>query len=79
MLSRAPLCPEENTSLGDVEGVIAALEEEETDLPTLQWQDEDLAVILTYLETGLLPSDEYLAKRVALTESQYTVEKRILY
>lgn len=49
------------------------------DLPTLQRQDENLASIISYVETGLLPTDESMAKKVALTESQYVVEDRVLY
>ena len=58
--------------------MIAALQGE-MDLPTLQRQDENLASIISYVETGLLPTDESMAKKVALTESQYVVEDRVLY
>jgi len=76
-LSRAPLCSKEDSSMGETEGVIANLGATEDDLPTLQQQDPELAVILDYLENGLLPNDETLARRVALTASQYTVEDQI--
>ena len=36
-------------------------------------------MIITYLETGVLSSDEKLARRVALTQPQYVVEDRVLY
>ena len=75
-LSRAPLCSGGSTT-SEVEGVIASLDPT-ADLPTLQRQDIELAVI-TYLETGELPLDEKNARRVALTESQYSLEDRVLY
>ena len=35
--------------------------------------------MITYLETGLLPDDDKFAKRLALTQSQYVVEDKVLY
>ena len=61
-----------------MEGVIASLELTE-DLPTLQRQDAELAPIFTYLETGILPTEENVARRLALTATQYTVEDNVLY
>ena len=78
-LSRAPLEPSESFAVGEVDGVIAVLDKEDIDLPTLQRQDEELLTIISYLETGALPSEESVARRVALTDSQYVVEDRVLY
>ena len=77
-LSRAPLDPGESTPQSGVDGVVANLSQE-VDLPELQRQDRELAAMITYVETGLLPTDEGLAKRTALTTSQHVVEDRILY
>ena len=53
--------------------------ETETDLPTSQWRDKDLAVIIEYLETGILPPEEGLARTLVLSESQYVLEDDVLY
>ena len=44
-----------------------------------QQEDADLRPIMTYLEHGVLPENEKLAKSLALTQSQYLVQDRILY
>ena len=44
-----------------------------------QHEDEGLKVIVTYLETGMLPEDEQTTKHVALTQSQYVIEDGVLY
>ena len=70
-LSRSPL-PE--TGDGDMPyGIISVitadqLEESEPDLPELQRRDPELAPLITYLETGVLPA-----------RSQYMVQDGILY
>ena len=51
----------------------------DTDLPTLQKEDPELAEIIEFLETGVLPRDEKVAKRLALTQSQYLLQDEILY
>lgn len=50
-------------------GIISTLEGEdlEMDLAALQRGDSELAAIVTYLETGVLPAEEKFAKRLALT------------
>ena len=48
-------------------------------LATLQRQDEQLSIIITYLETGVLPEDGKVARRLALTQSQFVVEEGVLY
>ena len=78
-LSRAPL-----ESVGDVQeeeiaGVIANLVGRESDLPTLQQQDTELEPLIKFLETGILPADNRIARVVATTASQYTMEEGILY
>lgn len=77
-LSRAPIDPKEGMPQDEIEGVVASVCREE-DLSVLQQQDTGLAAMTEYLETGLLPTDEELARQTALTASQYVVEDRILY
>ena len=77
--SRAPL-----SGVCDATGtparVIANLStEEEEDLATLQRKDEELKPIIEYLETGILPEEEGIAKRLVLTKSQFLVEDSVLY
>lgn len=63
--------------------MIATLELEKdsdhTDLPTSQRDDSDLATIIQYLETGILPSDEGQARTLVLSSSQYVIEDDVLY
>ena len=58
--------------------VIATMEPEEdadhSDLPTRQWEDPDLADIIRYLETGILPQDEGQARTLVLSSLQYVLE-----
>ena len=78
-LSRSPLPDVES---GDMPyGIIAALTvgSLESDLAELQGKDPELAAIITYLETGVLPTEEKFAKTLALTQSQYLVQDGILY
>ena len=77
-LSRSPLFVGKDLSSPDTEGVIAAVEVE-ADLPACQRQDQNLAAIIHYLETGILPSDERLARSIALSASQYVLEDDVLY
>ena len=76
-LSRSPLADQGRLAAEEAQGVVAAVEPE--DLSALQRQDKELAAIISYLETGVLPEDEKLAKTLALTQSQYTVQDQILY
>ena len=54
-LSRSPLAASGPES-GPLEGVVAAVSVEESDLSALQWKDEHLACIIAYLERGILPN-----------------------
>ena len=82
-LSRAPLPSGGDLLEGETEGVIAALELKQdpsrSDLPIRQREDPDLAAIITYLETGVLPTDEGRARTLVLSSSQYVLEDEVLY
>ena len=78
-LSRSPLPAKEKSSASVTEGVVAAITPEEEDLAMLQRQDEELAAIISYLETGMLPEDGKLSRSLTLSESQYVVQDRVLY
>ena len=78
-LSRFPL---ETTGEGvsEAEGVVATVAiETESDLVTLQRQDQDLGLVIHYLETGVLPTGEKVAKELALSKSQYILQDEVLY
>ena len=77
-LSRAPLDFEGTEIRREAPGVVAALEQD-IDLSLMQKQDPDLAEMVTYLETGILPTDNSRGRQVALTSSQYVVEDQVLY
>ena len=81
-LSRAPV-PDaggEDMPYGIISVITAEqLEKDESGLSELQRKDSDLASIISYLETRELPEDKKLAKRLALTESQFMVQDGILY
>ena len=86
-LSRYPL---DDTGAGEsAERVVAAISsthggadlsvtQEET-LPTLQRKDDKLAPLIEYLETGILPQDDWTARPIVLTGGQYTLEDDVLY
>ena len=82
-LSRSPLPPGEDQAVGETGEVIATLETGgETDhsgLPTRQREDQDLAAIIKYLETGILPRDEGRVRTLVLSSSQYVLEDDVLY
>ena len=79
-LSRAPLEENDSSPQEEAEGVIANITgEEEVGLAARQRQDEELLPVIKVLETGLLPPDEAVAKKIAMTASQYTLEEGILY
>lgn len=76
MLMPCPRAPVGGTiPLKDDAGrVIANINRDEgSELATSQQQDE-LQPIIHFLETGVLPFNTNLAKKIALTASQYTVE-----
>ena len=82
-LSRVPLPLGEDLPAGETDGVIAALEPGEDfnhgDLPTQQREDPDLADVIKYLATGILPQDEGKARTLVLSSSQYALEDDVLY
>ena len=61
------------------EGVVASITAGDRDLAMQQREDDELKVIMTYLEKGVLPEAGQTAKRVALTQSQYVVKDGVLY
>ena len=56
-LSRCPLPTEGDSVVSETKGVIAAVEPHEVDLPMRQRRDKNMATIILYLETGVLPTD----------------------
>ena len=79
-LSRCPQPTLDATELALPNQVVGNLSAEETeDLPAMQRSDPELRCVITYLETGVLPEEEKLARRVALTRSQYVIEDNVLY
>ena len=75
-LSRSPLPRSDGAQDSNPERVVAAVDIEQDALPTLQKQDPELAPIFTYLETGVLPREDRLAR---LTSSQHLIEDGVLY
>ena len=65
--------------MSETEGVIAAVEPDGVDPPMRQRRCKNLATIISYLETGVLLTDERLAQNLVLTESQYVLEDNVLY
>ena len=83
-LSRSPLPTGENSSMDDTDGVLANLQPggdtvTESDLPSSQRRDEDLATIIEYLQKGVLPPDEKVARTLALSRTEYVLEDDVLY
>ena len=79
-LSRFPQAHPPTEDIIDLpEGVVASISEGDGDLATLQREDEELKVIVTYLEAGVLPEDDRIAKRIVLTQSQYVIDDGVLY
>ena len=80
-LSRSPLPHSCEADTSSPDAMIAALvaEEVEENLASLQQKDPELAIIMGYLETGALPEDECVSKRLSLTESQYLLQDGVLY
>ena len=48
-------------------------------LSILQRQDDELAPIIQFLQTGDLPEEDKLARKIALTSSQYALLEAVLY
>ena len=78
-LLRAPLEEDDSPSRKEVEGVIANIVSGKVGLTVSQRQVEKLLDVIRFLETGMLHSDENVAKKTALTASKYTLEDDILY
>ena len=86
-LSRSP-CQAEDAEAHQEEKVVAAVEAMdpqvatkggERSLEVLQREDPDLSRYFTYLEQGILPSDETVAKELVLTRDQYELVDGVLY
>ena len=45
----------------------------------LQHQDEELGPVVTFLEQGLLPPEEKIARQLTLEKCQYVVLDKVLY
>ena len=87
-LSRAPadVLPKCSEDPSDPCVVLAALRAEEKPansgddcLEDRQRGDLELAQVITYLETGVLPEDHKRARELALSRSQYTLVDGVLY
>ena len=82
-LSRCPL--PDSTDHHQTEEVVAAITrattraDNEESISVLQRQDEELVPVIKFLEDGVLPQEDKLARTVALTSSQYTVLDGVLY
>ena len=50
-----------------------------TDIASEQHKDPDVVKILSFLEDGILPSDDRQAKKLALQGSQFVLVDNILY
>ena len=81
-LSRCPMDridPTPNTPYGIISARTPSPSAGVVELADLQKKDDSLAVIVEYLETGILPEDKKLAKTLALTQSQYVLQDGVLY
>ena len=85
-LSRFPLPTSADINLtGELIAAVTASDKEDgsgadgTELAALQRADKELAPILEYLDTGILPVEVKLARKIALTGSQYMVQGEVLY
>ena len=85
-LSRCPLPSAEDEN--PTEEVVAAVQVEDSGTPAelekgslseLQRRDRGLAPLICYLEDGTLPDDKKLARRIAMTGSQFVIEDGALY
>ena len=71
--------PTPNTPCGIISAITPSPSAGVVELADLQKKDDSLAVIVEYLETGILPEDEKLAKTSALTQSLYVLQDGVLY
>ena len=85
-LSECPLPSAEDEN--PTEEVVAAVQVEDSGTPAelekgslseLQRRDGGLAPLICYLEDGTLPDNEKLARRIAMTGSQFVIEDGALY
>jgi len=77
-LSRAPL-QSQDAGTGLPQGTVATAAADEDSLADKQRQDPQLLDVITFLETGVLPTDEKSARMLALTQSQYQIQDDVLY
>lgn len=61
-----PLPLEDEPATSETDEVIATIELE-ANLAASQRQDKELALIIRYLETGILPDEEWIARIIALS------------
>ena len=61
--------------VSDSEGIT----EENEELVKLQCQDEELGLVVTFLEQGLLPPEESMARRLTSEKCRYVVLDKVLY
>ena len=59
--------------------MIATIGPEGAKLPAHQQRDKNLATIISYLKSGILPEDDRLARHLVLSESQYVLEDDVLH
>ena len=79
-MSRSPLPSGHKPPDDGVDRVVAKVEPElESDIATCQRRDSELASIILYLETGVLPDDDSSARTLVLSASQYVLEDDVLY
>ena len=79
-LSRYPHSQGIEMDADSADGVVATLgEDTPEDLAALQRKDCDLGIIITFLETGVLPQEEKLARRLVFMQSQFVMDDDVLY
>ena len=61
--------------VSDSEGIT----EENEELVKLQHQNEQLGPVVTFLEQGLLPPEESMARRLTLEKCRYVILDKVLY
>ena len=77
----AAITPQVSTKSGDRNPSAQPVDvpKDHSTLPQRQREDNALASIITYLETGQLPQETKKARELALTSSQYLMQDNILY
>ena len=59
----------------DIYHSVCALE----DMPLMQWQNPELAEIITYVSTGDLPASAKAARKILMIEDQFTLDDGVLW